>query len=124
MSISVVKDNKLIVQVGTTATITDEFHLDVDDTAYPDSAITYAITTAPTKGTLLKNGVATSSFTQDDLNNDRISYRETAPSSANTSDGFFFKASNPEGNEQRRRCFRSASRRLLTLHPTSWCPDR
>ena len=99
MSISVVKDNPLTVQVGATGTITDESHLDVDDTDYPDSAITYAITTPPTKGALLKNGSPTSSFTQDDVDNDRISYHETTPSNSNTSDSFFFQASDPGGNQ-------------------------
>ena len=99
MSISVAKANPLTVQVGTTATITDELHLDVDDTDYPNSAITYTITTPPAKGQLLKNGVPTSSFTQDDLDNDRISYHETVPSNSAQSDSFFFRASDPGGNQ-------------------------
>src|SRR5215470_4417470 len=99
MSISVVKDNPLTIQTGATATITDELHLDVNDTDFSDSAITYTITTAPSRGTLLKNGVATSSFTQDDVNNDRISYHETAASSSNITDSFFFQASDPGGDQ-------------------------
>ncbi|MGB9368450.1 MAG: FG-GAP-like repeat-containing protein [Xanthobacteraceae bacterium] len=117
MSISVVKDNPLIVQVGTTVTITDEAHLDVDDTEYSDSAITYVITTAPTKGALLKNGVATSSFTQDDLNNDRISYHETTPSNSSTSDSFFFKASDPGGNQTNNTLFQ------ININPPPPPPD-
>ena len=65
----------------------------------PNSAITYTITTPPTKGSLLKNGVPTSSFTQDDLDNNLISYHETAPSSSALSDSFFFRASDPAGNQ-------------------------
>ena len=65
MSISLVRDNPLTVQVGATATITDETHLAVSDTEFPDSAITYTIITPPTRGTLLKNGSPTSSFWPD-----------------------------------------------------------
>src|SRR6185369_9132834 len=105
MSISVVKDNPLTLQVGATATITDEMHLVVTDTQYPDSAISYTITTAPTRGTLLKNGSPTPSFTQDDIDNDRISYHETTATNSNTTDSFFFQASDPAGNQTANTAF-------------------
>jgi len=105
MSISVTKDNPLTIQVGATATITDEIHLVVSDTQYPDSAITYTITTGPTRGTILKNGVTTPSFTQDDIDNDRISYHETTASSSNISDSFFFQASDPGGSQTANTAF-------------------
>jgi hypothetical protein len=99
MPISLVRDNPLTVQVGATATISAASNLAVSDTDYPDSSIAYTITTAPTRGTLLKNGSPTSSFTQDDLDNNRISYREDQPSNAAVSDGFFFRASDPSNNQ-------------------------
>jgi probable HAF family extracellular repeat protein len=105
MSISVVKDNPLTLQVGATATITDELHLVVGDTQYPDSAISYTITSAPTFGTLLKNGLPTPSFTQDDIDNDRIAYHETTAVNSNTSDSFFFQASDPGGNQTANTAF-------------------
>ncbi len=98
MSISLVRDNPLAIQVGATATITDETHLAVSDTDYGAASITYTITTAPTKGTLFRQGVATSSFTQQDLDFGFINYKETTPSNSATSDSFFFQASDPAGN--------------------------
>jgi probable HAF family extracellular repeat protein len=99
MSISVVQDNTLTVQAGSTAVISAVSNLAVNDTEYPDSAITYTITTPPSRGTLLKNEIATSSFTQADLDNGLISYREPTLSLSALSDSFFFKASDPGGHQ-------------------------
>ncbi|MGB9368449.1 MAG: cadherin-like domain-containing protein, partial [Xanthobacteraceae bacterium] len=99
MPLSLVRDNPLTVRVGATATISAASNLAFSDTDYPASSITYTITTAPTLGTLLKNGSPISSFTQDDLDNNRITYSETAPSASSTSDGFFFHVSDPGGNQ-------------------------
>jgi probable HAF family extracellular repeat protein len=99
MSISLVRDNPLTIQVSTTAVISAGSNLAVSDTDYPDSSLTYTITTAPTRGTLLKNGAATSTFTQADLDNNLISYREDQPSNTTMSDGFFFRASDPANNQ-------------------------
>jgi cadherin-like protein/VCBS repeat protein len=90
-----VNDNPLFIQVGATATITSSL-LRVDDPDNPHAQLTYTVVTGPSDGTLLKNGVATSSFTQDDIDNNRIAYLETA--SGVTSDFFTFNVSDPAGN--------------------------
>ena len=99
MSISLVRDNPLTLQAGATAVISATNNLAVSDTDYPDSSITYTITTPPSRGTLLKNGVFVSSFTQADLDNNLISYREPTASFSSQSDSFFFRASDPGGNQ-------------------------
>src|ERR1044071_8009655 len=99
MSISLVRDNPLTLEAGTTAVITATNNLAVSDTNYPDSSITYTVTTAPSHGTLLKNGLSVSSFTQADLDNNLLSYSEPTPSLPAQSDGFFFTASDPGGNQ-------------------------
>jgi hypothetical protein len=57
---------------------------------------TFSVTFAPADGTLLKNSTPTSSFTQDDINNGLIAYRETL--GGTTSDSFAFSVSDPYGD--------------------------
>src|SRR5258708_3455630 len=99
MSISLVRDNALLIKAGATAVISATSNLAVSDSDYPDSSITYTITTAPTNGTLLKSSLPVSSFTQADLDNGLISYHETSLSTSALSDSFFFRASDPAGNQ-------------------------
>src|SRR5689334_15267313 len=99
MSISLVRDNPLSIQAGATAVISATSNLAVSDSDYPDASITYTVTTGPTNGALLKSGVAVSSFTQADLDNGLISYHETSLSPSVSGDSFFFRASDPAGNQ-------------------------
>ncbi len=59
------------------------------------SQLTYTITSAPTAGTLEKNGSAASSFTQADINNGLISYVQNG--GLKTSDSFSFTITAPIG---------------------------
>jgi serralysin len=90
-----VNDNPLAVAIGATGTITSSL-LSVNDSDNTHAQLTYTIVTGPSGGTLLKNGSATSSFTQDDIDNNRITYHETA--SNVSSDSFIFYVSDPVGN--------------------------
>ena len=56
----------------------------------------YTVLTAPTHGSLLKNGEATTSFIQADIDNHLVQYRENGD--AATSDGFTFTVSDAAGN--------------------------
>src|SRR5262249_26199858 len=84
----------LTVAVGATATISSSL-LQVDDPDDAHAQLNYAVTTAPAHGILMKNGVATSSFTQTDIDNGLISYRED---DVVASDKFAFNVSDPAGN--------------------------
>jgi hypothetical protein len=90
-----VNDNPLSIPVGATETISSSL-LRVDDPDNTHTQLAYTVVTAPSDGTLLKNGVATSSFTQDDIDNNRIAYHETATNV--TFDSFTFNVSDPAGN--------------------------
>jgi hypothetical protein len=90
----------LPVSVGGTAIISHDFlwSFDTDKLtgAYGDPAtITYAIT-EPTHGTVLLDGSPTDTFTQAELDNKRVQYRENGDVA--TSDGFTFTVSDPFGN--------------------------
>jgi hypothetical protein len=90
-------DNPLPVRTGMTATISRNY-LSVSSPAnvFADTELTYNLVTGPTDGTLLKNGSATSSFTQDDIDNNRITYQETAGNVS--SDSFTFNVSDAAGD--------------------------
>jgi hypothetical protein len=86
----VVSNNGLTVAEGTGATIAAAM-LDANDVDNSDAELSYTIATPTTHGTLFKNGVALGtggSFTQDDINNLRISYLHDG--SDTTSDSFTF----------------------------------
>jgi hypothetical protein len=56
----------------------------------------FTVTTAPSHGTLLLNGSATSSFTQADISNGVVSHHEAA--NFLTSDSFLFTVTDAAGN--------------------------
>ena len=58
---------------------------------------TYTIVTGPTYGTLLLNGAPTSTFTQNDIDNNRVTYRETVAGASG--DSFQFTVSDAAGNQ-------------------------
>jgi hypothetical protein len=80
---------------GTTQTITSSL-LSATDNVSSGAQLHYTVTRAPADGTLLLNGVATTSFTQADLNNGLVSYHETA--SGVKSDNFLFTVTDAAGN--------------------------
>jgi hypothetical protein len=88
-------DNPLAIAVGATATITSSL-LSFNDPDNTHAQLSYSVVTAPSSGTLLKNGSATSSFTQDDIDNNRITYHENGQ--IVSSDSFSFTVSDPAGN--------------------------
>ncbi|MBD2041903.1 cadherin-like domain-containing protein [Microcoleus sp. FACHB-672] len=65
--------------------------LQVTDIDTAPTQLIYSVTTSPTNGTLFLNGVATTSFTQDDIDNSRITY--THNGSETTNDSFTFTIS-------------------------------
>jgi Cadherin-like/Cadherin domain/RTX calcium-binding nonapeptide repeat (4 copies) len=92
---TLVSDNPLSIQAGTTLTVTSGL-LSATDNISSAAQLHYTITTAPAQGTLLLSGAATSSFTQADINNGLVSYHETI--SGATSDAFSFKVADSAGN--------------------------
>jgi hypothetical protein len=80
---------------GTTQTITSSL-LSATDNVSSGAQLHYTVTRAPADGTLLLNGVATTSFTQADLNNGLVSYHETA--GGVRSDNFLFTVTDAAGN--------------------------
>lgn len=75
-----------------TATLLTGRALDATDDRVAASAITYTVTTAPTKGQIRRNGAATTTFTQADLDADRVAYVHTA-GSGDAFDRFAFSVS-------------------------------
>src|SRR5690349_19980838 len=99
MSISLVRDDPLTLQAGASAVISATNNLIVNHIDYPESSITYMVTSPPSHGTLLKNGSSVSLFTQADLDNNLISHSDPTPSLCAQSDDFFFRASDPGDNQ-------------------------
>jgi hypothetical protein len=92
---TLINDNALSIQAGTTQTITSS-QLSATDNVSSAAQLHFTVTTAPADGTLLLNGLATSSFTQDDINNGRVSYHETVAGAAE--DNFLFTVTDAAGN--------------------------
>lgn len=91
-SISV--NNTLDVVKSSVVTI-DNTSLDTDDVESLDDQLTYTLTTLPSQGTLYLNGVALSNgdtFTQDDINNNLLSFHHDG-SAAPSTDSFNFTVS-------------------------------
>jgi hypothetical protein len=88
-------DVTLKMLAGATQTITSSL-LSATDNVSSGAQLHYAVTRAPADGTLLLNGVATTSFTQADLNNGLVSYHETA--GGVRSDNFLFTVTDAAGN--------------------------
>jgi probable HAF family extracellular repeat protein len=91
---TLVSDNPLAVEIGATATITSSL-LAASDSDNSNAQLTYTVVTGPSFGTLLKNGSTTASFTQADIENGLIAYRENG--SRVSSDSFTFYVSDPTG---------------------------
>src|SRR5439155_1061554 len=92
------------------ATISHGFlwSFDIDNTtgAYGNPAdITYTVT-APAHGTLFDNGVAATSFTQADIDNGLVQYRENGD--AATGDGFIFTVFDAAGDHTAMQTFNIA----------------
>ena len=100
--LTLVADNPLVDGVGKTVTIGSN-SLAFSEPGETDAQLTYAIVTGPADGTLLKNGSAISSFTQADIDNGLIAYRENG--SNVSSDSFTFTVSDPAGNKTTTQSF-------------------
>jgi len=100
-------DNPLSVPVGGSGAITSSLlsSTDPDNTA---AQLTYTVTTGPSRGALLKSGSPTATFTQADINNGLIAYRENG--SNVSSDVFLLTVSDPANNSE------NASFQIL-IHP-------
>ena len=83
----VVNNAQLVLNEGATAVI-DTTLLLTSDQDHDANELTYTVTSAPSNGTLLLNGVASSTFTQDDIDNNRVTYAHSG--SETTSDSFLF----------------------------------
>jgi len=88
-------DNALDVAIGTSAAITQN-QLRFDDPDDGHGLLTYTVVTAPSHGTLLRNGAAAAFFTQADIDNGLIAYREDGSDAA--LDSFTFSISDALGN--------------------------
>src|SRR5207244_2414457 len=77
----------LSVSEGTSATITSSQLAASGDAGDPASELVYTVTAAPTHGTLKLNNVATSTFTQDDINTGKVSYTQDG---SDNNDSFAF----------------------------------
>jgi 20S proteasome alpha/beta subunit len=91
---SLVRNLGLAVNAGAVGVITSAA-LRFDDNVSPHSQETYTIDAAPPRGTLLKNGSATSSFTQSDVDNGLITYRAGNTASL---DAFGYRVADAAGN--------------------------
>ena len=91
---SLVADATMVAGIGLTQAIESSM-LRFDDNASTHAQESYSVITGPAHGTLLKNGVATSSFTQADIDNGLITYHEIGNFS---SDSFTFKVTDASNN--------------------------
>jgi VCBS repeat-containing protein len=99
ISVTAVNDDPVLdanaglrVDSGGSGTISTSL-LDVDDIDSPDSAITYTLTGVPDVGELRLNGVALlvgDTFTQADINANRLTFADTAPSVDGSTTSFSF----------------------------------
>ncbi|MBD1938670.1 cadherin-like domain-containing protein [Microcoleus sp. FACHB-68] len=80
----------LTLNEGTSANVSSGV-LQVTDVDTAPAQLIYSVTNSPTNGTLFLNGVATTSFTQDDINNNRVTYLHNG--SETTTDSFTFTVS-------------------------------
>jgi hypothetical protein len=95
----------LTITEGATGTI-GTAALDFEDPGAAATAILYKITTAPANGMLFRDGspvLAGGTFTQDDIDHNRISYRHYG--GEDTSDAFVFSVSDPLGSTLSARTF-------------------
>jgi hypothetical protein len=87
---AVTTNTGLTLNEGATATIAAA-NLTTTDPGTMPAQLTYTVTTAPAHGSLLMGGAAVTTFTQDDLNNNRVSYQHDDSETA--ADGFTFTVS-------------------------------
>ncbi|MHB8270369.1 NF038122 family metalloprotease [Bradyrhizobium sp.] len=92
---TLLNDNPLSIQAGSTQTITSSL-LNANDNVSSGAQLRYTITTGPAHGKLLLNGAVAFSFTQADINNGLVSYQETV--NGVTSDTLSFKIADAAGN--------------------------
>ena len=85
----------LPVSIGGTATIATSFLLSTDFD-YGAADLTYSVLTAPVHGIVLDNGAAATTFTQADIDNGLVQYRENGDVAS--SDSFSFQVTDPAGN--------------------------
>jgi hypothetical protein len=88
-------DGPLSIEAGASQTLTANL-LSANDNVSSGAQLRYTITTAPGHGALLLNGAVASSFTQADINNGLVSYRETV--NGVSSDAFSFKIADAADN--------------------------
>jgi Cadherin-like len=88
-------DGPLSIEAGGSQILTANL-LSANDNVSSGAQLRYTITTAPGHGALLLNGAVASSFTQADINNGLVSYRETV--NGVSSDAFSFKIGDAAGN--------------------------
>lgn len=84
---TLVKNSAIVVTEGGFVTI-DNTRLQTTDVDNTPIELVYSVTAAPTHGAILLSGAATTTFTQDDLDNNRVSYQHDG--SETTSDSFGF----------------------------------
>jgi hypothetical protein len=87
---AVTTDTGLKLNRGATASIT-RAELEATDPDNTPAELTYTVSAGPQHGTLELGGTATSTFTQDDLNNNRVTYQNDGGPA--TADGFTFTVS-------------------------------
>lgn len=90
---SIAQNSGLTVLEGGTGTVTNT-QLQTTDADTGAASLTYTVETAPTNGTLKKSGgtlTAGETFTQDDIDNNRVTYTHNGDETA--SDSFTFSAS-------------------------------
>ncbi len=90
----------ITVNEGSVNTVIAKSNLEITDVDTAASSITYTLTAVPTKGTLKKSGTTLSTtsnntFTQDDINNSRLTY--THDGSETAADSFKFTVSDGAG---------------------------
>ena len=90
-----VNDNPLTVPIGGIGTLTPN-NLNVGDSGFTAAQLTWSVVSLPAHGTVLKNGITTTQFTQADINNGLITYQEDG--SVATSDTISLFATDPAGN--------------------------
>src|ERR1019366_4631356 len=88
-------DTGLTVPVSGTGTITTSV-LNYTETGATASQLTYAVTSAPADGGVLKSGASVTTFTQADINGGLITYRENG--NAATTDSFAFSVTDQNNN--------------------------
>ena len=91
---ALVNDAPLQVLAGTMGVISSNL-LSVTDGGYADGQLIYTVTTGPADGTLLDGGVPATQFTQADLDNGVVAYRQDG--STTPADSFAFTVSDPGG---------------------------